>query len=304
MEETEFIWMNGKMVKWKDATTHFLTHSLHYGTAVFEGIRCYDTEKGPAVFRLKEHVKRLFDSAHIMQMPVPYNPQQINDVIKQVVAENKLRQCYIRPLIYYGYGIMGLATKGAKVDVGIAAWPWGTYLGDEGVKNGIRMKIASVMRHHPNIMMTKSKTSANYANSTMAKMEAINAGFDEAIMLDPQGFVSECSGENIFIVRNGVLMTPPTSNALEGITRASILEVAKNEGIEVAEQLFPRDTLYTADEAFLTGTAAEVTPIKEVDNRIIGAGKPGPITKKLQAKFFDIVKGKEKKYEKWLDYVK
>ena len=304
MEETEFIWMNGKMVKWKDATTHFLTHSLHYGTAVFEGIRCYDTEKGPAVFRLKEHVKRLFDSAHIMQMPVPYNPQQINDVIKQVVAENKLRQCYIRPLIYYGYGIMGLATKGAKVDVGIAAWPWGTYLGDEGVKNGIRMKIASVMRHHPNIMMTKSKTSANYANSTMAKMEAINAGFDEAIMLDPQGFVSECSGENIFIVRNGVLMTPPTSNALEGITRASILEVAKNEGIEVAEQLFPRDTLYTADEAFLTGTAAEVTPIKEVDNRIIGGGKPGPVTKKLQAKFFDIVKGKEKKYEKWLDYVK
>jgi len=303
MQETEFIWMNGKLVPWKQATTHFLTHSLHYGTAVFEGIRCYNTEKGPAVFRLKEHVKRLFDSAHIMQMPVPFNQQQITAAINQVVKENKLKECYIRPLIYYGYGIMGLATKGVKVDVGIAAWPWGTYLGDEGIRNGIRMKIASVVRHHPNIMMTKSKTSANYANSTMAKMEAINAGYDEAIMLDPNGFVSECSGENIFIVRNGVLMTPPTSNALEGITRASIIEVAKDEGIEVKEPLFPRDTLYIADEAFLTGTAAEVTPIREVDSRVIGDGKPGPITKKLQAKFFGIVNGKEKKYEKWLDYI-
>jgi branched-chain amino acid aminotransferase len=304
MQETELIWMNGKLVKWKDATTHFLTHSLHYGTAVFEGIRCYNTEKGPAIFRLKEHVKRLFDSAHIMQMPVPYSQQQISDAIKQVVRENKLKECYIRPLVYYGYGIMGLSTKGAKVDVGIAAWPWGTYLGDEGVKNGIRMKIASVMRHHPNIMMTKSKTSANYANSTMAKMEAINAGYDEAIMLDPNGFVSECSGENIFIVRNGVIMTPPTSNCLDGLTRASIIEIARDEGIEVREELFPRDKLYTSDEAFLTGTAAEVTPIREVDNRTIGNGKPGPIAKKLQAKFFDIVKGKEKKYEKWLDFVK
>src|SRR3989344_9168150 len=304
MEETEFIWMNGKMVKWKDATTHFLTHSLHYGTAVFEGLRCYNTDKGPAVFRMKEHVKRLFDSAHIMQIKIPYTQQEITEAIIKVVKENNLKECYIRPLVYYGYGIMGLSTKGAKVEVGIAAWPWGTYLGDEGMQNGIRMKIASVTRHHPNIMMTKSKTSANYANSTFAKMQAINAGYDKAIMLDPQGYVAECSGENIFIVRNGALITPPTSNALEGITRASIMEVATNEGIEVKEQLFPRDTLYIADEAFLTGTAAEVTPIREVDNRIIGEGKPGPITKKLQAKFFDIVKGKDKKYEKWLDYVK
>ena len=304
MQETEFVWMSGKMLKWKDATTHFLTHSLHYGTAVFEGLRCYNTDKGPAVFRMKEHVKRLFDSAHIMQIKIPYTQQEITEAIIKVVKENNLKECYIRPLVYYGYGIMGLSTKGAKVEVGIAAWPWGTYLGDEGMQNGIRMKIASVTRHHPNIMMTKSKTSANYANSTFAKMQAINAGYDEAIMLDPQGYVAECSGENIFIVRNGALITPPTSNALEGITRASIMEVAKNEGIEVQEKLFPRDTLYIADEAFLTGTAAEVTPIREVDGRMIGEGKPGPITKKLQAKFFDIVKGKDKKYEKWLDYVK
>ena len=304
MQETEFVWMSGKMLKWKDATTHFLTHSLHYGTAVFEGLRCYNTDKGPAVFRMKEHVKRLFDSAHIMQIKIPYTQQEITEAIIKVVKENNLKECYIRPLVYYGYGIMGLSSKGAKVEVGIAAWPWGTYLGDEGMQNGIRMKIASVTRHHPNIMMTKSKTSANYANSTFAKMQAINAGYDEAIMLDPQGYVAECSGENIFIVRNGALITPPTSNALEGITRASIMEVAKNEGIEVQEKLFPRDTLYIADEAFLTGTAAEVTPIREVDGRMIGEGKPGPITKKLQAKFFDIVKGKDKKYEKWLDYVK
>ena len=303
MQETEFIWMDGKFVKWKDATTHFLTHSLHYGTAVFEGLRCYNTADGPAIFRLNDHIRRLFSSAHIMQMQVPFSEQEILNACKDVVKKNNLKECYIRPLVYYGYGVMGLATKGAKVDVGIAAWPWGTYLGDEGVKNGIRMKIASVMRHHPNIMMTKSKTSANYANSTMAKMEAINAGFDEAIMLDPNGFVSECSGENIFIVRNGILITPPTSNALDGITRASVIEVAKNDGIEVREEFFPRDKLYIADEAFLTGTAAEVTPIRDVDNRVIGGGKPGPITKKLQAKFFDIVKGKEKKYAKWLEYV-
>ncbi|MCR4369337.1 MAG: branched-chain amino acid transaminase [archaeon] len=303
MEETEFIWMNGKMVPWKDAKIHVLTHSLHYGTAVFEGIRCYDTPKGPAIFRLKDHVKRLLDSAHIVQVKANFTQKEYEDACKAVVSKNKLKECYIRPIVYFGYGQMGLATGKCGVDSAIAAWPWGVYLGEDGVKNGIRMKISSYTRHHVNVMLTKSKTTGNYVNSTLAKMEALNAGYDEAIMLDAQGYISECSGENIFIVRDGVLITPPATNALEGITRKSMLEVAAAEGIEAREELFTRDQLYISDEAFLTGTAAEVTPIREVDNRTIGAGKPGQVTKKLQARFYDIIHGKDKKFEKWLDYV-
>jgi branched-chain amino acid aminotransferase len=303
MKEVEFIWMNGKMVNWNDATVHFLAHSLHYGTAVFEGIRCYDTKKGPAVFRLKAHMKRLLQSAHIMGMEVPYSQKELEDATKELIKKNKLKECYIRPLIFYGYGKMGLDTVGAKVDVGIAVWPWGAYLGDDGVKNGIRMKVSSFGRHHVNVMMTKSKTTGNYANSTLAKMEALKAGYDEAIMLDAQGYVSECTGENIFIVRNEKLITPPTTNALEGITRDAIIEIAVEEGIEAKEEHFTRDQLYLADEAFLTGTAAELTPIKEVDGRKIGEGKPGEITKKLQKKFFNVLHGKDPKYEKWLDFV-
>ncbi|PIN85515.1 MAG: branched chain amino acid aminotransferase [Candidatus Diapherotrites archaeon CG11_big_fil_rev_8_21_14_0_20_37_9] len=304
MEETKFIWMNGKMVPWKEATVHVLTHTLHYGTGVFEGIRCYDTKDGSAIFRLKEHAKRLLDSAHIMQMKVPFTQEQIESACRQIVKENNLKECYIRPLVYFGYGQMGLATKGCKVDVSVAAWPWGSYLGEDGIKNGIRVKVSSFTRHHVNVMPTKSKTVGNYANSTLAKMEALNSGYEEAIMLDAQGYISECSGENIFIVRDNEIITPPTTNALEGITRKSIIEVAKSFGYTVKEELFTRDQLYISDEAFLTGTAAEVTPIREVDNRTIGNGMPGPITKKFQSTYFDAIHGKVPEYKKWLDFVK
>ena len=302
--KSELIWMNGKMVKWEDAQVHVLTHTLHYGTGVFEGIRCYNTPRGPAIFRLKDHIKRLMDSAHIMQMKTHFKREDYEKACREVVAKNRLKECYIRPIIYYGYGKMGLATHGVVVDSAVAAWSWGSYLGEEGIKNGIRAKISSYSRHHVNSMMSKAKTVGNYVNSTMAKMEALNAGYEEAVMLDSHGYVAEATGENIFMVRDNELITPPTTNALEGITRKSILEVAKDSGIKVREELFTKDQLYIADECFLTGTAAEVTPIREVDNRTIGTGKPGPITKKLQAKFFGIVHGKAGKYKKWLDFIR
>lgn len=303
MEKTELIWMNGKMVKWEDAQIHVLTHTLHYGTGAFEGIRCYHTPKGPAIFRLRGHIKRLMDSAHILQIKPNFTKEQYERACREVVSKNKLKECYIRPIIYYGYGKMGIATNGCVVDSAVAAWAWGSYLGEEGMKNGIRAKISSYQRHHVNSVMTKSKTTGSYVNSTMAKMEAINSGFDEALMLDGQGFIAEATGENIFIVRDNVLITPPTTNALEGITRKSIIAMAHGMKIKVREETFTRDQLYTADECFLTGTAAELTPVREVDNRAIGIGKPGPITKKLQAKFFEVVHGKVRKYSKWLDYV-
>ena len=303
MEETQFIWMNGRMVKWNDARIHVLTHTLHYGTGVFEGIRCYDTPKGPAIFRLKDHIKRLVDSAHIMQMKLPYSQADYENACRDSVKKNAVRECYIRPLVYYGYGKMGLATTGCVVDSIVAVWPWGSYLGDEGLKNGIRAKISSYSRPTVNSSMTKSKTTGSYANSTLVKMEALNAGYEEALVLDANGFVAEASGENIFIVRSGELITPPATNALEGITRKSIMEVAADEGIMVLEQTFTRDQLYIADECFITGTAAELTPVREVDDRMIGEGKVGPATKKLQAKFFDIVHGKDSRYSKWLDFV-
>ncbi len=304
MEETKFIWMNGKMVEWKDAKVHFLTHTLHYGTGVFEGIRCYNTPKGPAIFRLKDHTKRLFYSASVVNMKIPFSEEEINEATLAVVRENELKECYIRPLVFFGYGNMGLSTVNCKVDVGIAAWPWGAYLGDEGINNGIRMKISSWIRPPTNIMPTHAKVCGNYVNSTIAKIDALNTGYAEAILLDLKENVAECTGENLFMLKDSVLITPPTDNTLDGITRKSMMTIAKDIGIEVREELFNRDQLYKADEVFITGTAAEATPVREIDNNAIGSGKPGPITKKLIAKYADAIHGKIPKYEKWLDYVK
>jgi len=303
VEESKKIWMDGKLINWADANVHVLTHTLHYGTGAFEGIRCYKTKKGSAIFRLQEHVDRLFDSCHILNIEIPFSNAQITKAIIDTVKVNKLKECYIRPIVFIGYGAMGLYTQGNPVRVSIAAWPWGAYLGEEGIKNGIRVKVTSFARLHVNISMTKSKTCGDYVNSTLAKSEAVASGFDEALFLDTSGYVSEGTGQNIFIVRDGVLLTPPLPSVLEGITRKSIIEMAKKEKIKVQEVNLTRDEVYIADEAFFTGTAAEVTPIREVDGRSIGKGKPGPITKKLQKLFFDIVKGGAKGYNSWLSHV-
>jgi branched-chain amino acid aminotransferase len=301
--KTEKIWMDGEFVEWDSANVHILTHSLHYGLGVFEGIRCYATEKGPAIFRLKEHVDRLFGSAHIFLMKVPFTEKEIMEAVVKTVAVNKIRECYIRPLVYIGYGAMGLYPKDNPVKVSIAVWPWGTYLGEEGITKGIRIKVSSFIRGHVNSNLSRGKVCGYYVNSQLAKKEAISCGYDEALLLDTEGYVSEGSGENIFIVRNGALKTTPLTSILEGITRDSIMEIARDEGIATVEERFTRDEVYIADEAFLTGTAAEVTPIREVDGRIIGDGKPGIITKRLQSVFFDAVKGKNKKYDSWLTYL-
>jgi len=301
--KTEKIWMDGKFVNWDDAKVHVLTHTLHYGLGIFEGIRCYETGKGSAIFRLDEHVERLFDSAHIFLMEIPYSRREIRDAIVETVRVNKIKSCYIRPLVYIGYGAMGLYPKENPVSVSIAAWSWGTYLGDEGIEKGIRIKTSSFIRNHVNANMTRGKVCGYYVNSQLAKKEAISTGYDEALLLDTEGYVSEGSGENIFIVRNGVLKTTPLTSILEGITRNSVLQIAEDEGIEAKEERFTRDELYIADEAFFTGTAAEITPIREADGRKIGAGKPGEITKKVQSIFFDVVKGKNKKYKAWLTRV-
>ena len=300
IQETSKIWMDGRFVDWKDANVHVLTHTLHYGLGVFEGIRCYKGEKGSAIFRLKEHVKRLFDSAQIVQIKIPYSPKEIEDAIIGTVRVNRLQACYIRPIVFIGYGEMGLYIQKSPIQVAIAAWPWGTYLGEEGIRNGIRAKISSITRHHVNISMTRAKVTSYYANSQLAKREAKEAGYDEAVLLDPDGYIAEGPGENIFIVRNGILKTPPLTSILEGITRDSIIEIAGEQGIPVAQERFPRDELYIADEAFFTGTAAEVTPIREVDGRMIGSGKPGDVTKRLQKSFFDIVNGKDEAHASWL----
>ncbi|MBI4844337.1 MAG: branched-chain amino acid transaminase [Nitrospirae bacterium] len=297
------IWMDGKLVDWEDANVHVLTHTLHYGMGAFEGIRCYRAKSGSAVFRLDEHIKRLSDSCRILQIEPPFTPDQIKDGIIKTIKANGLKECYIRPIVFIGYGAMGLFPKGNPIKVAIATWPWGAYLGDEGLKNGIRVKITSFSRLHVNVSMTKSKTCGDYVNSTMAKREAIAAGYDEALFLDTGGMVSEGTGQNIFIVRDGELVTPPLPSVLEGITRRSIMEMAGRLRIKVNERDITRDEVYIADEAFFTGTAAEVTPIREVDDRRIGAGKPGPITKKLQTLFFRIVKGEEKSYNSWLTYI-
>jgi branched-chain amino acid aminotransferase len=292
--------MNGSFVKWDDARVHILTHSMHYGTAVFEGIRCYKTGNGSSVFRLREHVDRLFDSAHICQMEIPHTRKAVNEAILETIRVNKIDACYIRPLAYLGYGAMGIFPKENPVQLSIAVWPWGSYLGEEGLKNGIRVKISSFTRPHVNATMVRSKTTANYANSLLAKREALKDGYDEAMLLDTDGYVAEGSGENVFMVRKGVIKTPPLTAILEGITRDTIMQLAAERGMRLVEERFTRDELYIADEAFFTGTAAEITPIREVDNRTIGSGKPGPVTQELQSAFFDIVHGKDGRHADWL----
>ena len=294
------IWYDGKLVPWRNATTHVLTHSLHYGLAVFEGVRAYNTANGTAIFRLKEHTERLFDSAHIYMMKIPYSREIIMEAQKEVVRANKLESCYIRPIAFYGSEKMGVSPKGISVHVAIAAWPWGAYLGAEALEKGIRVKTSSHARHHVNVSMCRAKYSGTYANSILANLEATEHGYDEGLLLDVDGFVAEGSGENLFMVKNGKIYEPELTSALIGITRDSVIKMAQDMGYTVAARRITRDDLYIADEAFFTGTAAEVTPIRELDNRVIGEGRRGPITTKLQESFFDCVTGKSEKYREWL----
>jgi branched-chain amino acid aminotransferase len=301
MEKGEKIWLDGKMVPWDKAQVHVLTHTLHYGLGVFEGIRCYSCTDGrSAIFRLPEHVERLFDSARAMEMDIPFSAQEIREACCRILKVNGMKDGYIRPLVFIGDGVMGVHPMNNPIRVTIIAWKWGAYLGDEGLKKGIRVKISSYTRHHVNVMMTKTKTCGNYVNSILAKREVIRDGYDEAVMLDTAGYVSEASGENIFLVKRGKIKTPPLTSILPGITRDSVLIIARDLGLEVVEQRFTRDELYLADEAFFSGTAAEITPIREVDNRRVGEGHPGPITLKIQENFFRAVKGEDDRYRSWL----
>jgi branched-chain amino acid aminotransferase len=305
LTKTEKIWMDGELVDWDDATIHVLTHSLHYGCGVFEGIRAYPTSQGPAVFRLTDHIKRLFDSAKIFMIDVPFTEDQIVAATKETVAASGLEQCYIRPLVYLGYGEMGLNPLPCPVKVSIACWPWGAYLGDEGMQKGVRMKISSWQRHDPNAMPPAAKGTGMYINSSMAKIEALKAGYDEAILLSPQGYVSECTGENLFVVRHGQIITPPLSaGALEGITQNSVLSLARDLGFETHVGNILRSDLYTAEEAFLTGTAAEVVPIQSVDDRLVGDGKPGPMTLALMESYGAAVRGELDAYKDWNEHVR
>ena len=297
------IWYDGKMVPWRDASTHVLTHTLHYGLGVFEGLRAYETAQGAAIFRLQEHTDRLFNSAHIFMMKIPYDKAILMQAQCDVVKQNKLSSGYIRPIAFYGAEAMGLSAKTLSVHVAIAAWPWGTYLGPESLENGIRVKTSSFTRHHVNINMCRAKSVTTYANSILANQEVALNGYDEALLLDAEGYVAEGSGENIFIVKQGKIYTPDLTSCLEGITRASVLTLAAEIGIPVIEKRITRDEIYCADEAFFTGTAAEVTPIRELDNRIIGLGKRGPITTQIQTMFFDCVKGRAKNHADWLTFV-
>ncbi len=298
------IWFNGQLIEWRDAKTHVLTHTLHYGMGVFEGVRAYETAEGPAIFRLQEHTKRLFNSAKILGMKLPYTQDEINQAHIDVVKANNLHSCYFRPMAYYGAAKLGVAPKADDVQVILAAWPWGAYLGEEGMKRGIRVRVSSFTRHHPNIHMIKAKANGNYLNSILANTEATRDGYDEAILLDAQGYVAEGSGENIFVVNEGRLYTPALDVALDGITRKSVIAIAEEMGLPVIEKRITRDELYAADEVFFTGTAAEVTPIREIDNREIGIGERGPITTEIQQRYFDIVEGKNPAYRHWLTYVK
>jgi branched-chain amino acid aminotransferase len=295
--------MDGKFVEWGEAQVHILTHSLHYGLAAFEGIRCYKGKSGSTIFRLQEHVDRLFDSAHIGMMAMPYDKKQITEAIVETVRVNRLDACYIRPLVYIGYGAVGVHPGDNPIRVAIAAWRWGAYLGDDALANGMRACISSFTRHHVNVSMTKGKISGYYVNSIMAKREAKADGYDEAILLDAEGYVSEGTGENVFIVRRGKLKTTPLTSILEGITRNSVIELAREQKIDVVEERFTRDEMYIADEVFVTGTAAELTPVREIDNRKIGTGKPGPVTLALQKAFFSIVRGEDPAHGSWLTRV-
>jgi len=297
------IWFDGEMRPWREATTHVLTHTLHYGMGVFEGVRAYDAEQGTAIFRLREHTDRLFRSAHILQMPMPYDKDTLNDAQLAVVRENNLQSAYLRPMCFYGSEGMGLRADNLKVHVIVAAWEWGAYLGKENLEKGIRIRTSSFTRHHVNITMCKAKANGNYMNSMLALNEALTCGYDEAMLLDNEGYVAEGSGENIFIVRNGVLYTPDLTSALEGVTRDTIMVLAREEGLEIREKRITRDEVYVADEAFFTGTAAEVTPIREVDNRAIGSGGRGPVTERLQTLYFDQVHGRREDHPEWLALV-
>ena len=298
------IWMDGQMVDWRDAKIHVLTHTLHYGCGVFEGVRAYNTAGGTAIFRLEEHTERLFNSAKILRMKIPFTPAQVNEAQKAVVRANKLESCYLRPLSWIGDKKLGVSPRGNTIHLMVAAWAWGAYLGEEGMKRGIRVKISSYTRHHVNITMTQAKAVSNYTNSILANMEATDDGYDEAMLLDANGFVSEGAGENLFVIKGGVVYTPDLSaGALNGITRNTVFHICKDLGLEVVQKRITRDEVYIADEAFFTGTAAEVTPIRELDRVEIGAGSRGPITEKIQSAFFDIVNGRNPKYAHWLTKV-
>jgi branched-chain amino acid aminotransferase len=294
------IWYDGKMVDWRDAKLHVLTHSLHYGMGVFEGVRAYKTDSGTAIFRLNEHTRRLFNSAKIFQMQLPHSFDEIAQAQKDVVKANKLESCYIRPIAWIGSEKLGVSPRGNTIHVAIAAWAWGAYLGEEGLSKGIRVKTSSFTRHHVNVSLVRAKASGYYINSILANQEVTTHGYDEALLLDTEGYVSEGAGENVFIVKDGVLFTPDLASCLDGITRNSVIQIAKDLGIEVREKRITRDEMYCADEAFFTGTAAEVTPIRELDDRPIGEGRRGPVTEKLQSVFFEIVAGRNQKYAAWL----
>jgi len=296
------IWLDGKLVPWRDAKVHVLTHSLHYGMGVFEGVRAYETDKGPAIFRLREHTDRLFNSAHILNMKVPYAKDVINQAQIDVVRENKLPPAYLRPLVFYGSEGMGLRAAGLNVHVAVAAWEWPSYMSPEALELGIKVRTSSYTRHHVNITMCKAKSSGSYMNSMLALNEALSGGADEALLLDNEGYVAEGSGENVFLIRDKVLYTPELTSCLDGITRKTIIQLAEERGYKVREKRLTRDEFYIADEAFFTGTAAEVTPIRELDGRIIGEGKRGPITEQLQAVYFDLVRGKLDEYQNWLTF--
>ena len=304
MKQADLIWMNGEFVAWEDAKVHVLTHGLHYGTGVFEGIRCYDTEIGPAVFRHKDHIDRLYKSAELYYMPIPYTPEQIRQATLELIGKNGMRSCYIRPIAYRGYGTMGLFPLDAPVDVTIAVWEWGAYLGDEGTRNGIRAKVSSWRRISNDSLIPHAKASGQYLNSILAKIESHKAGYEEAILLDDHGFVCEGSGENIYAVRDGVIITPPqTAGILDGINRKAIIQIARDLGFEVVERDLARAELYLAEEVFLTGTAAELVPVREVDDHAVGTGKPGEITKAVQTAFHDALYGRTERYREWLDPV-
>ncbi|MBU6257851.1 MAG: branched-chain amino acid transaminase [Burkholderiales bacterium] len=295
------IWMDGQLVEWRDAKIHVLSHTLHYGCGAFEGVRAYKTDRGTAIFRLQEHTERLFNSAKILRMKIPFTPAQVNEAQREVVRANKLESCYLRPLTWIGDVKLGVSPRGNQIHLMVAAWSWGAYLGEEGLRRGIRVKTSSYTRHHVNITMTQAKAVSNYTNSILANLEATDDGYDEALLLDASGFVSEGAGENLFIVKNGVVYTPDLSaGALNGITRNTVFTICADLGIKIVEKRITRDEVYIADEAFFTGTAAEVTPIRELDRIEIGAGSRGPVTEKIQAAFFDIVNGRNPKYAEWL----
>lgn len=298
-----FIWYNGELVAWRSAQTHVLTHTLHYGLGVFEGVRAYETPRGTAIFRLEEHTNRLFNSAHILKIKLPFDKTQINQAHIDVIKANQLTSCYFRPMAFYGAGKLGIAPPANDVNMIVAGWAWGAYLGEEGLTHGIRVKTSSFTRHHVNITMCKAKANGNYMNSILANNEATTDGYDEALLLDVEGYVTEGSGENIFIIRHGKLYTPDLTSALEGITRDTVICIAHEMGLEVIEKRITRDEVYIADEAFFTGTAAEITPIRELDNRSIGQGIRGPITTIIQQHFFDIVTGQDPKHDAWLTYI-